>query len=163
MIRIAATVQDSIVDGPGLRFTVFAQGCPHGCRGCHNPHTHSFDGGRMASPEELLAQIFKNPLTDGVTLSGGEPMCQAKEFLPLVVECRKRGLNIWVYTGYLFEELICMNDCLRLLQNIDVLVDGPFIQEERSLDLVFRGSKNQRIIDVPKSLKQNRAVLIDFL
>ncbi len=159
MIRIASTVNDSIVDGPGLRFTVFTQGCPHRCVGCHNPDTHDPLEGHLVSCEEIMEKINKNPLLDGVTLSGGEPMDQAENLAPLALECKKAGLNVWVYTGYLFEDLVDNPACMSLLKNTDVLVDGPFILARRSLELFFCGSDNQRVIDVAKSLETGNTVL----
>ena len=105
-MRIANTVSDSIVDGPGLRFTVFTQGCPHRCPGCHNPDTHDPAGGREAAVEELAEKLLSNPLTDGLTLSGGEPFCQAEDCARLAAIAREKGLNVWVYTGYTYERLI---------------------------------------------------------
>lgn len=158
-LRIAGTVNDSIVDGPGLRYAVFTQGCPHDCPGCHNPQTHDFSGGKDIDTSEILAQIRKNPLLDGLTLTGGEPFCQCTACIALVQGARAQGLNVWCYSGYTFEELINGKAEWRLLlQNIDVLVDGPFLLEKRSLDCRFRGSSNQRLIDVPKSLMANRAI-----
>ena len=158
-LRIAGTVNDSIVDGPGLRYAVFTQGCPHDCPGCHNPQTHDFSGGKDIDTSEILAQIRKNPLLDGLTLTGGEPFCQCTACVALAQGAHAHGLNVWCYSGYTFEELINGKAEWRLLlQNIDVLVDGPFLLEKRSLDCRFRGSSNQRLIDVPKSLMANRAI-----
>ena len=105
-MRIANTVSDSIVDGPGLRFTVFTQGCPHRCPGCHNPDTHDPAGGHEATVDELAEKLLSNPLTDGLTLSGGEPFCQAEECAKLAAAAREKGLNVWTYTGYTYERLI---------------------------------------------------------
>lgn len=158
-LRIAGTVNDSIVDGPGLRYAVFTQGCPHDCPGCHNPQTHDFSGGKDIDTSEILAQIRKNPLLDGLTLTGGEPFCQCTACIALAQGAHAHGLNVWCYSGYTFEELINGKAEWRLLlQNIDMLVDGPFLLEKRSLDCRFRGSSNQRLIDVPKSLVANRAI-----
>ena len=104
-IRMAGVIRESIVDGPGLRFVVFAQGCPHGCPGCHNPATHDFNGGKDCALEKILAAIDQNPLLDGVTFSGGEPMCQPEAFCNLAVGIKERGLNLIIYTGYTYEEL----------------------------------------------------------
>ena len=157
-MRIANTVSDSIVDGPGLRFTVFTQGCPHRCPGCHNPGTHDPAGGREVSVAELAAELSGNPLTDGLTLSGGEPFCQAAECAALARIARERGLNVWAYTGYTYERLLAgeVPDALALLEQVDVLVDGPFVEAEKSYAALFRGSANQRLIDVPKSLAAGR-------
>lgn len=160
-MRIANTVTDSIVDGPGLRFTVFTQGCPHNCPGCHNPETHDPAGGREAAVEELAAALLDNPLTGGLTLSGGEPFLQAAECARLARIAREKGLNVWAYTGYTYEWLREEGDPARLelLDTVDVLVDGPFLLAEKSYDALFRGSANQRLIDVPRSRREGRAVL----
>ena len=160
-MRIANTVNDSIVDGHGLRFTVFTQGCPHHCPGCHNPGTHDAAGGREATLEELVEQMKKNPLIEGITLSGGEPFVQAAACADLARAAHGLGLNVWTYTGYLFEHLRDAGDpaWTALLAETDVLVDGPFLQKEKSYELHFRGSRNQRLIDVPASLAQGKVVL----
>ena len=160
LIRVAGTVNDSITDGPGLRYTLFVQGCPHHCQGCHNPQTHPFEGGTLRGAGEIAAEILKNPMLSGLTLSGGEPVCQAAALLPLCHAVRKGGLEIALYSGYTFEELIRSEDpaVRELLSCCDVLVDGPFVLTERSLALAFRGSRNQRILNLPESLRQGRAV-----
>lgn len=152
-MRIANTIQDSIVDGPGLRFTVFTQGCRHNCPGCHNPDTHPFSGGREVTVEELTEQMLHSPLTAGLTLSGGDPMEQAAECTALACCARARGLNVWTYTGYTYEQLTeqADPDRLALLAATDVLVDGPFLLSERSYSLPFRGSRNQRLIDLNRT------------
>lgn len=154
-IRIAGTVNDSIVDGPGLRFTVFTQGCPHGCPGCHNPETHDPTGGREEDTEALIEKMGKNPLLSGLTLSGGDPMLQPEACLELAKAAHQKRLNVWLYSGYTWEELTEENDPARmaLLGETDVMVDGRFMLEQRSLELDYRGSRNQRLIDVPASLK----------
>ena len=158
-LRIAGIANDSIVDGPGLRFAVFTQGCPHHCPGCHNPQTHDFEAGREADTEEILAMIRKNPLLDGLTLTGGEPFCQAEACTALARSAHAMGLNVWCYSGYSFEELLHGREEWRmLLENIDVLVDGRFRIEERSLECRYRGSSNQRLIDVSSSLASGQVV-----
>lgn len=161
-IRIAGVVRESIVDGPGLRFVVFCQGCPHNCKGCHNPITHDFAGGYDCSIEKILKAIDDNPLLDGVTFSGGEPVCQSAGFLALGKELVKRGLNILMFTGYTFEQLLDLkekdNNLKQLLEITDVLIDGPYVEAERDLTLQFRGSRNQRILDMKQSLKLGFAV-----
>ena len=160
-MRIAGTVQDSIVDGPGFRFTVFTQGCSHHCPSCHNPQTHDPSGGTEHTAEELLERMRSNPLTDGLTLSGGEPFEQPEECLLLARGAHESGLNVWSYTGYLFEFLRDQGTEAQkaLLRELDVLVDGPFLLEQRTLSLPWRGSRNQRVIDVPKSLENGDVVL----
>jgi len=162
-IRIAGLVNDSIVDGPGLRLAVFTQGCPHHCPGCHNPESHAFDGGELRDTDDILAIASDNILLDGITLTGGEPFAQAESCVEIARGAHKLGLNVWCYTGYLFEDLLRGSpEWQALLSEIDVLVDGPFILAQRSLDLHFCGSANQRIIDVPQSVKAQKAVCINI-
>lgn len=155
MLRIAGVVKQSIVDGNGLRFTVFTQGCKHNCKGCHNPTTHSLDGGYLCELNKITAEFKKNPLLAGITFSGGEPILQAKELIPLAKEITQMGKNCWIYSGYTFDELMAMhdNDVNELLSYCDYLVDGKYIEDKRDLTLTFRGSSNQRIINLKKSLK----------
>lgn len=161
-IRIAGTVQDSIVDGPGLRYVVFVQGCPHRCEGCHNPQTHDFSGGRVTTTQALFEEFAENPLTQGVTFSGGEPFCQAQALYELGSMIKPRGMHIMCYSGWTFEELwekARHEEYVgKLLGIVDILVDGRFELAKRSLTLPFRGSTNQRLIDVPKSLECGAAV-----
>ena len=160
--RLAGVVNDSIVDGPGLRLAVFAQGCPHHCPECHNPQSHDFDGGEWGDTAEILRIAEDNCLLDGITLTGGEPFCQPEACAELARGAHKLGLNVWVYTGYLFENLLNGTDAQReLLKNADVLVDGPFLIAQKSMDVRFRGSKNQRLIDVQKSLNAGHAVELE--
>lgn len=165
-IRIAGVVEESFVDGPGIRFTVFVQGCPHRCEGCHNPETHDFNGGRIVDTDELFEQCCANPLINGVTFSGGEPFCQAAALYELGCRFKDRGLNLMCYSGWTFEELLeksrSEKDVKALLSITDYLVDGRFELSQRSLGLKFRGSTNQRIIDVQKSLLENIVVLVDL-
>lgn len=163
-LRIAGTVNDSIVDGPGIRFTIFTQGCPHHCKGCHNPETHDFDGGKFVDNNTLFDMIKSNPLLDGVTYSGGEPFAQAKALADLGHKIKKIGLNIITYTGYTFEFLYNnqnKNSWGELLNVTDFLVDGPFVLEQRKWNMKFRGSSNQRYIDCKKSLIKGYAVEIE--
>jgi anaerobic ribonucleoside-triphosphate reductase activating protein len=160
-LRIAGTVNDSIVDGPGIRFTIFTQGCPHNCEGCHNPQTHDFNGGTIVDTDELLEKIKGNPLLDGVTFSGGEPFCQADALAELGREVKALGLNVITYTGYTFEKLYekrSENGWGKLLEVTDHLIDGPFVLAQKDWEIKFRGSSNQRYIDCQESLKQGRAV-----
>ncbi len=165
-LRIAGTVNDSIVDGPGIRFTVFTQGCPHNCKGCHNPQTHDFNGGSEADTDEIISKFLSNPLLDGITLSGGEPMCQAKALVPVAKAAKEHGLNVITYTGYTYEQLIDganeTNGWRDLLEYVDFLIDGRFELGQRSLELHFKGSKNQRVIDIKSSLDEGHAVLADW-
>ena len=165
-IRISGIINESIVDGPGIRMVIFAQGCRHNCKGCHNPQTHSFDGGELIKIDEIVEKIRKNPLLDGVTFSGGEPFEQADAFAALAKKIKELGLNVMVYSGYTFEQLIQnSNDrkgWMELLNNAKILVDGPFIQEQKDLLLKFRGSSNQRIINIEKSLASGNIELADL-
>lgn len=158
-MKIAGYMGESIVDGPGLRFTVFTQGCPHACPGCHNPQTHCFEGGQEVTISALLDQMNKNPLLDGLTLSGGEPFMQAEACAELASAVKKMGKNVWCYTGFIFEDLLKQPEYMALLKTIDVLIDGPFILSERTLTKRWRGSNNQRILDVKQSLWQGVPVL----
>lgn len=160
-IRIAGIVPESIVDGPGFRYTVFTQGCFHDCPGCHNPDTHDPNGGREMSVAQIVAQMGKNRLIDGLTLSGGEPFLQVEPCLELAKAAHALGLNVWAYSGYTFEELMADSEKSRLLAECDVLVDGPFILTQRTLEKRFRGSKNQRVIDVKRSIAQGEIVLAE--
>ena len=152
-IRLAGLVPESIVDGPGYRFAVFTQGCPHNCPGCHNPKTHDFAGGYEADTDDVIAKLGGNPLVRGVTLTGGEPMMQAKALCGIAKAAKEKGMNVWCYTGYTLEALLGEQnpDRMNLLELIDVLVDGPYLSHERSLDLLYCGSKNQRLIDMNKT------------
>ena len=160
LLRIAGTVQDSIVDGPGLRYVIFTQGCPHHCEGCHNPQTHDFEAGEPADVELILEQIRANQIISGVTISGGEPFCQAKALVPLAEAIKAQGKHLMIYTGYLYEELLNEGDayCKRLLELADILVDGPFVLKQRNLTLPYRGSENQRVIDLVKTRQSGQIV-----
>lgn len=156
--------QDSIVDGEGIRSVIWFQGCSHNCPGCHNPETHDFNAGVIVSLEEMKAQIDELEFQAGVTFSGGDPMMQVEALTELASYVHEKGMNVWVYTGFTFEELMTLaekNDNYRkALEEIDVLVDGKFVLELRSFDAQFRGSSNQRILDVKKSLEKGQAVKI---
>ena len=160
-IRIAGVVRESIVDGPGIRFVVFAQGCPHNCAGCHNPDTHDFNGGQWVDIDVIIAEMKKNPLLDGITLSGGEPFEQAEAFGELAEKSGNLGYGVMTYTGYTYETLLGnkVESWGNLLKRTDILVDGKFQIDQKSLLLKFKGSKNQRIIDVKKSLLLKNTVL----
>lgn len=163
-IRIAGTVNDSIVDGEGIRFALFVQGCPHKCKGCHNPDTHDFNGGTVVTAESILDKIKSNPLLDGVTFTGGEPFCQAKELAYIGQEVKKLGLNTVTYTGYEFEYLFenrDLNGYGELLEVTDILIDGKFIEELKDWQIRFRGSSNQRYLDCRKSMQSGKAIEIE--
>ena len=159
MLDLSGIVSDSIVDGPGIRTTIFSQGCPHHCPGCHNPETWDFGCGTPMEEETLVAIVQSNPLCRGVTFSGGEPFAQAAGFSRLAMLLKEKGYEVASYTGYTFEELLeGSEDQKNLLAAIDILIDGPFVQSLKSLETAFRGSTNQRILDVKKSLAANQAV-----
>ena len=162
-IRLAGIEPESIVDGPGYRLAVFVQGCPHGCPGCHNPGTHDPAGGYLSDTETIIAQMGKNPLVRGVTLTGGEPMMQAPALCEIAEAAHGKGMSVWCYTGFTLEALARENDAarMRLLGLVDVLVDGPYIARERSLDLLYRGSKNQRLIDMNKTRRAREIRLFE--
>lgn len=165
-LRLAGVIRESIVDGPGIRMTVFTQGCPHHCKGCHNEQTWDFHGGYESSTERILEEAQKDPLLRGLTLSGGEPFSQAEALAQLAKDAHVLGYDIFCYTGYTFEKLVSEFDVhpeyKALLQECDWLVDGPFIPEKRSLMVKFRGSTNQRILDVKKSLESGKAIDADI-
>lgn len=160
ILRLSGIIGDSIVDGKGIRMTVFTQGCPHHCPDCHNPQTHDFAGGYEESAESVLHKLLSDPLQCGITLSGGEPFCQAEALCVLCKEVRAHGKNIWAFSGYTFEELLSgsVPYAKELLTFCDVLVDGRFVKAERDLSLKFRGSRNQRVLDIPASLKAGHAI-----
>jgi len=168
-LRLAGVVRESIVDGPGIRFTVFAQGCPHHCIGCHNEGTHDFNGGIETEIDKIICEIDKNPLLSGVTFSGGEPFCQAEGFCVLAREIKARGLHIVTFSGYTYEELLQISarsepngEAVRALLGLtDLLIDGRFELALRDLTLCFRGSQNQRLIDMNKTRETGKIVLDD--
>ena len=159
VVRVAGRIAESIVDGPGLRYVLFTQGCPHRCPGCHNPDTHDFGGGTPVVLRDILADIRRNLLLRGVTFSGGEPFCQSEALIPLAAALKSLGYHLRAYTGYVWEDLARDSAAARLLPFLDMLVDGPFVATRRSLELRFRGSSNQRILDVPAGLRAGRPVL----
>ena len=168
-LRIAGITKGSVVDGPGLRTVIFVQGCPHNCPGCHNTDTHDPEGGYAADVDEIFSDIAadasKNKLIRGVTFSGGEPLCQSLQLAALAAKIKDAGLNLNIitYTGYTFEELFCkaksQPSIKALLEYTDILIDGRYSEKERDLFLAYRGSRNQRLIDVRASLEAGRAVL----
>lgn len=165
-IRLSGIIYESLVNGPGIRRVLFAQGCFHDCKGCFNPETHDPDGGELFDIDDLVYDINRNVLLHGVTFSGGDPWEQADKFAYIAEKVKKPGFNIWSYTGYTYEFILDNRDKRKgwrdLLNNIDVLVDGKFEQELYDPALKFRGSSNQRIIDVRESLKKGEIVILDF-
>lgn len=185
-LRLAGVVRESIVDGPGLRFAIFCQGCPHSCPKCHNQDTHDFSGGYDCDIQKIVNAIEENPLLSGVTFSGGEPSHQPVAFLEIAKKVKSLGLNIWMYSGYTLEELLSranstISDLNNMNENssqtseknkeqvalkgllglVDVLVDGKFINELKDLTLPFRGSRNQRIIDMAATKRHNKIILYE--
>ena len=165
-IRLAGDIQtDSIVDGEGIRTVIWTQGCSHNCKGCHNPETHDYTKGKLVDVEEIKEKLSKVTNQDGVTLSGGDPFFQVEASCEIAKYCKDNNLNVWAYTGFTFEKLNEMskhNDKLRtFMQNIDVLVDGKFELEQRSLNLKFKGSRNQRVLDMQESLREDKPVVIE--
>lgn len=173
-LRIFGLVSDSIVDGQGLRYGVFVQGCSHGCPGCHNPESHDPHGGEEMSVDSIVEEVASNKLISGVTLSGGEPFEQAAQCAEIGKRVRDLGLNVWTYTGYRYEDLQALadgrheiaNDAVLdpqavadLLAVTDVLVDGPFVEAKKSLGLMWRGSSNQRVIDLNATREKGSVVL----
>lgn len=163
-IRLASPLQqDSIVDGKGLRTVIWMQGCIHNCLGCHNPETHDLSGGYEEDVEEIKERLLHLKYQDGITLSGGDPFVQIEPCLEIAMYAKSLGLSVWCYTGYTFEKLLELSKkdkkIIKFLKTIDILIDGPFILKEKSFDTIFRGSKNQRILDVSKSIKAKKAVI----
>ncbi|MBO5388306.1 MAG: anaerobic ribonucleoside-triphosphate reductase activating protein [Lachnospiraceae bacterium] len=173
MLRVAGIEQESMIDGEGIRFVLFMQGCSHNCTGCHNPETHDFHAGTSMKMEDIIKLTESDPLIDGVTLSGGDPFFQAKKLIPLCKYWKSKGLNIWAYTGFIFDEFMkykenkqsddrLTSDMIELLNYLDVVVDGPFIIDKRTLGKEYIGSSNQRLIDVQKTLKSNAIILYEL-
>ena len=165
-LRVADIINESIVDGPGLRLVIFTQGCARMCPGCHNPKTHLPDGGHDVSIGDILLRVKHNPLLRGLTFSGGEPFLQAGPLSRVAKAVKENGLDIVTYTGYTYEELLSgandSNNWLDLLWNTDILVDGPYVENLRTLDVPFIGSKNQRAIDIKLSMARGEIVLYKF-
>ena len=163
-VRISGVEPESIVDGPGFRYTVFTQGCPHNCPGCHNPQTHPFEGGKVVDIHTILADVCENPLLMGITLSGGEPFCQPAPLAELARMAHEKGLDVVTFTGYLYEQLLAKHDPAvdDLLAQTDLLIDGPFVLAEKDLTLRFRGSRNQRVIDMNATRSSGSVVLADY-
>lgn len=158
-LRILDIIEDTTVDGPGFRTSVYCAGCQHHCPGCHNPQSWDMQGGRDVALEEVLRTILDDPFAD-VTFSGGDPMYQAEAFTELARQIKAQSRKtIWCYTGFTFEQLVVNAKMRPLLEQLDVLVDGRFVEELRDEDLLYRGSSNQRLIDVPKSLAEGQVVL----
>lgn len=162
VVRLAADIQpDSILDGSGIRTVIWFQGCLHNCKGCQNPETHDMNGGIVVDVDELKMKLKNLKYQSGITLSGGDPFFQPEAALEIVKFAKSIGLNVWAYTGFTYEALLSDKIRLDLLKNVDVLVDGKFMMDKKSLNCRFRGSTNQRLIDVKKSLEAGGVVLYD--
>ena len=165
-IRLSGIAYESLVNGPGIRRVFFSQGCKHNCKGCFNPDTHYFNGGENRNMDELIESVLDNPMIKGVTFSGGDPLEQAEKFAYMAKAFKNNNLNIWCYTGYTYEYIREHKDenngWNELLNNIDVLVDGKFEEENMQEGLKFRGSTNQRIIDIKESLNHGKIVTLDY-
>ncbi|WP_212903757.1 anaerobic ribonucleoside-triphosphate reductase activating protein [Clostridium polyendosporum] len=166
LIRLSGILHESLVNGPGIRRVFFSQGCKHNCPQCFNPETHSFEGGELRSMDVLIEDVKKNSMISGITFSGGDPLEQAEEFAYMAKKFKDIGLNIWCYTGYTFEYIINhlneKREWKNLIENIDILVDGRFEMDKKDETLKFRGSSNQRIIDVKKSLEVGKVVTLSY-
>lgn len=154
---------ESIADGEGVRVVVFISGCLHNCKGCHNPASHSFTAGQPFTSDlqdKIVAYIKNTPFISGLTLSGGDPMYSAEELIPFVQKLRSEvdGVTVWIYSGFLYEEIKQNEEMSELLKQCDVLVDGEFVLEQRDITLAYKGSQNQRIIDVQKSLSLQKVI-----
>jgi len=165
-IRLAAYLQpDSIVDGEGIRTVIWTQGCPHNCLGCHNPETHDISGGALVDLEEVYEIIDSLEGQDGITFSGGDPFMQSKECSEIAKYAKKKGYNIWAYSGYTFEQLLTLSEkkpeIMNFLKEIDILIDGKFELSKKNYKAIFRGSYNQRIINVKESLKKKKAITVE--
>ena len=159
-ISVISIVESTSVDGPGLRTTVYCAGCGHRCKGCHNPQSWDINSGTLTDVTILADRLLATG--EDITFSGGDPMFQAEAFAELATIIKSRSnRNIWCYTGYTFEQLLRLPQALNLLKHIDVLVDGRFVEELKSEDLLFRGSSNQRLIDVQKSLKAGEIAIYE--
>lgn len=163
-LRLAGVIRESIVDGPGIRFVVFTQGCPHGCPGCHNPQSHDPNGGYDRDIQTIINEIDRDPLITGVTFSGGDPLMQPAPLAELAKQIKQRGLHLMIYTGFLFDQLIQSQnqDVQTLLSLTDIMIDGLYLQQQRDLTLKFRGSRNQRVVDVQQSLLSHQTVVTEF-
>lgn len=162
-IKVAGLTPQSIVDGKGLRYTVFTQGCPHHCKGCHNPQSWAMDAGEVKDIKDIFNEFLKNPILKGMTFSGGEPFVQPKPLIELAKLVKSVNKDITIYSGYTYEELIAMEneDIQELISLADVLIDGKFIEEEKNLELLFRGSENQRLIDLNKTRENKELTFIE--
>ncbi len=165
-IKLSGIIKESIVDGTGIRYVIFCQGCIHNCRNCFNPETHSFEGGKEWDIDAIIEDIAKNPLLQGITFSGGDPWEQADKCSIIAESVKKMGLDVWSYTGYKFEYILqnleSRNGWAEFIKHVDILVDGKFEEENKSLLLTFRGSSNQRIVNVQQSLSSGELVICDF-
>lgn len=169
-IRVSGIIKESIVDGPGIRYVVFTQGCYHKCEGCHNPQTHDPEGGFLTDTDKIYDEFVANPMYEGITFSGGEPFLQSDALADLAIKIKRShpDKTIICYTGYTYEQIKKAIDTdrimsyMRLLYNIDYLIDGRFDKDKASLDCKYRGSTNQRIIDVKMSIAENMVIPVEL-
>jgi anaerobic ribonucleoside-triphosphate reductase activating protein len=165
-IRLSGIAYESLVNGPGMRRVFFAQGCKHNCKGCFNPDTHDLVGGEEMDMETLIKDTLDNPIVSGVTFSGGDPWEQADKFAYMAKAFKEHGLSVWSYTGYTYEYILENKDKRlgwnELLNNIDVLVDGRFEEDKTQDGLKFRGSTNQRIININESIRLKKIITIEY-
>ncbi|OWZ84542.1 4Fe-4S cluster-binding domain-containing protein [Natranaerobius trueperi] len=160
-IRVAGVIPECVVNAPGgISYVIFAQGCKHNCPGCHNPETHDFNGGREWKVKDLLIDIEKYPLSNIVAFTGGDAFFQPNSFYELAKKLKEKQYTLVAYSGFYFEELIKDGARKKLLYEIDILIDGPFLQKQKDRNLNYRGSRNQRILDVKKSIEENQAVIM---
>lgn len=158
-IPVMGVLEDSVVDGEGLRFALFVQGCPHHCKGCHNPQSWDMTNNNLLTLYEIYRKVADNPLCEGITFSGGEPFLYTRQLRMLAEAIHNLGKTVWAYTGWVLEELILRKDAVALLDNVDVLVDGEFKIENRDRSLMFRGSSNQRVIDIKETCRKGSIAL----
>ena len=161
IIHVQNIMHSSAVDGTGFRDVLFVNYCPHKCEGCHNPQTWDYENGKDMTVKEVFDSLTESSITN-VTFSGGEPFCQPKALVTLAKMLKEVGKTIWAYSGFTFEKLMENKDTKELLELCDVLVDGKFVKAEAKLNMRFKGSENQRIIDVKKSLLQGEIVLANL-
>lgn len=165
-VRLAGTIPHSTVNGPGVRYVLFFQGCRHHCRDCQNPETWDFSGGTELPVTDITEELRNTRYIDGITLSGGDPLCQPEAAAEIARRAKEYGLSVWCYTGYTWEALLsgaAGESALAALQWIDVLVDGPFLPEEKTEQALYRGSGNQRLIDLPRSLEEHKVHMVTLI
>lgn len=159
-IHVMDIVPGTSVDGPGLRTSIYLSGCRHHCPGCHNPHTWDFAQGTPMTVDEIMQIVEENGFN--VTLTGGDPLYSLPAIIPLIQAINASGYSIWLYTGFTYEQLLSLPGIDAILPSLEAIVDGPFEQDKKDLSLCFRGSSNQRIIDVRNTLASGEIVTFDY-